>query len=288
MMMRRRYKMAESNKKISKQALKKSFRNWYYGHLTCFSQEHMQTFGYLCSMLPIIEDLYDTKEEQKEALETYTAFFNTEPQLGTVVVGITAGLEEARANGDDNIDGEMINGIRAGLMGPVAGIGDSLVVGTLIPILLGIALGLSTNGSPLGAIFYIVVWNLVITLGMRFLYYKGYELGGKAVEIIVGEKANAIRESVIMLGTIVIGAVAASWISVTTSFKMFNSEGGIIIDLQNVCDGIFPKLLPLLTVIFCWFLMSKKKMSPTKVMLILVVIAFIGVLVGFFNPGLQY
>ena len=280
--------MAESNRKISKQALKKSFRNWYYGHLTCFSQEHMQTFGYLCSMLPIIEDLYDTKEEQKEALETYTAFFNTEPQLGTVVVGITAGLEEARANGDDNIDGEMINGIRAGLMGPVAGIGDSLVVGTLIPILLGIALGLSTNGSPLGAIFYIVVWNLVITLGMRFLYYKGYELGGKAVEIIVGEKANAIRESVIMLGTIVIGAVAASWISVTTSFKMFNSEGGIIIDLQNVCDGIFPKLLPLLTVIFCWFLMSKKKMSPTKVMLILVVIAFIGVLVGFFNPGLQY
>lgn len=280
--------MAESNKKISKQALKKSFRNWYYGHLTCFSQEHMQTFGYLCSMLPIIEDLYDTKEEQKEALETYTAFFNTEPQLGTVVVGITAGLEEARANGDDNIDGEMINGIRAGLMGPVAGIGDSLVVGTLIPILLGIALGLSTNGSPLGAIFYIVVWNLVITLGMRFLYYKGYELGGKAVEIIVGEKANAIRESVIMLGTIVIGAVAASWISVTTSFKMFNSEGGIIIDLQNVCDGIFPKLLLLLTVIFCWFLMSKKKMSPTKVMLILVVIAFIGVLVGFFNPGLQY
>ncbi len=279
--------MAEGNKKISKQALKKSFRNWYYGHLTCFSQEHMQTFGYLCSMLPIIEELYDTKEEQKEALETYTAFFNTEPQLGTVVVGITAGLEEAKANGDD-IDGEMINGIRAGLMGPVAGIGDSLVVGTLIPILLGIALGLSTNGSPLGAIFYIVVWNLVITLGMRFLYYKGYELGGKAVEIIVGEKANAIRESVIMLGTIVIGAVAASWISVTTSFKMFNSEGGVIIDLQTVCDGIFPKLLPLLTVIFCWFLMSKKKMSPTKVMLILVVIAFIGVFIGFFNPGLQY
>ena len=247
----------------------------------------MQTFGYLCSMLPIIEDLYETKEEQKEALETYKAFFNTEPQLGTVVVGVTAGLEEAKANGED-IDGEMINGIRAGLMGPVAGIGDSLVVGTLIPILLGIALGLSTNGSPLGAIFYIVVWNILITLGMNFLYYKGYELGGKAVEIIVGEKANAIRESVIMLGTVVIGAVAASWISVTTSFKMLNSEGGVIIDLQHVCDGVFPKLLSLLTVIFCWFLMSKKKMSPTKVMLILVIIAFVGVFLGIFDPGLKY
>ena len=87
-------------------------------------------------MLPLVEELYDTKEEQTEALKTYSAFFNTEPQLGTVIVGMTAGLEEAKANGED-IDGEMINGIRAGLMGPVAGIGDSLLVGTLIPILLG-------------------------------------------------------------------------------------------------------------------------------------------------------
>ena len=131
--------MAE--KKLSKKALNKSFRNWFYGHLTCFSQEHMQTFGYLCAMLPLVEELYETREEQTEALKTYSAFFNTEPQLGTVIVGMTAGLEEAKANGED-IDGEMINGIRAGLMGPVAGIGDSLLVGTLIPILLGVALGL--------------------------------------------------------------------------------------------------------------------------------------------------
>ena len=87
-------------KKLSKKTLTKSFHNWYYGNLTCFSQEHMQTFGYLTSMLPIVEEMYDTKEEQKDAMQTYTAFFNTEPQLGSLVVGITAGLEEARANGD--------------------------------------------------------------------------------------------------------------------------------------------------------------------------------------------
>ena len=69
-------------------------------------------------------------------------------------------------------DEEFINGLRAGLMGPVAGIGDSLIVGTLIPILIGIALGMSTGGSPLGAIFYIVVWNLLAYIGMRFLYFK--------------------------------------------------------------------------------------------------------------------
>lgn len=273
--------MAE--KKLSKKALSKSFRNWFYGHLTCFSQEHMQTFGYLCAMLPLVEELYETKEEQKEALQTYSAFFNTEPQLGTVVVGMTAGLEEAKANGEE-IDGEMINGIRAGLMGPVAGIGDSLVVGTLIPILLGIALGLSSGGSPLGAIFYIIVYNVVLTLGMRFLYYTGYRLGGKAVEMIVGEKANAIRESVIMLGTIVIGAVAASWISITTPMVI---PGGIALQ-EGVLDAIFPKLLPMVVVLFCYWLMSKKKLAPTTVMLVLVVIALAGVLVGFFDPQLAY
>lgn len=273
--------MAE--KKISKKTLSKSFWTWFYGHLTCFSQEHMQTFGYLCAMLPIVEELYDTKEEQKEALQTYSAFFNTEPQLGTVVVGMTAGLEEAKANGDP-IDGEMINGIRAGLMGPVAGIGDSLLVGTLIPILLGIALGLSGGGSPLGAIFYIIVYNVLMVFGMRFLYYKGYTLGGKAVEMIVGEKANAIRESIIMLGTVVIGAVAATWITITTPLTL---PGGIALQ-DNVFDTILPKLLPLGVVMLCWWLMSKKKMSPILVMLLLVVIAFVGVLVGFFDPQLAY
>ena len=269
--------MAE--KKLSKKALNKSFRNWFYGHLTCFSQEHMQTFGYLCAMLPLVEELYDTKEEQTEALKTYSAFFNTEPQLGTVIVGMTAGLEEAKANGED-IDGEMINGIRAGLMGPVAGIGDSLLVGTLIPILLGVALGLSSGGSPLGAIFYIVVWNLLAYFGMRFAYYRGYKLGGDAVEALVGPDATALREAIVLVGTMVIGAVAATWVSISTALTL--PGGGT---LQGTFDGIYPKLLPLIFTIFCWWLMSKKKVSPIVTMLILLAIAFVGACVGFFGAA---
>ena len=274
-------------KKLSKKALNKSFLNWFYGHLTCFSQEHMQTFGYMHAMLPILQDLYETNEEQTEKMQTYTAFFNTEPQVGSVVVGITAGMEEARANGEP-VDGETINGIRAGLMGPLAGIGDSLVVGTVIPILLGIALSLSGGGSPLGAIFYILVWNIGMFLIMRLLYFKGYEMGGKAVEFLVGEKANAIREAIVMIGTMVIGGVTASWVSITTAFKMIGSNGEVIVDLQSTLDTVYPHILSALFVLLCWWLMSKKKMSPIVVMLLLVVIAFVGVLIGFFDPGLSY
>jgi mannose/fructose/N-acetylgalactosamine-specific phosphotransferase system component IID len=271
-----------ATKKLSAKTLKKSFLIWAYGNLTCFSQEHMQTFGYLCAMLPVVEELYDTEDEQRKALKTYSAFFNTEPQIGTMVVGITAGLEEARANGEP-VDDETINGIRAGLMGPLAGLGDSLIVGTLVPILLGIALGLSTDGSPLGAIFYVVVWNVLMAVGMRFAYNQGYQLGGKAVEALVGPKATALRDSIVMVGTMVIGAVAATWVSITTSFEI----PGVLV-LQDTFDNIYPKLLPLLFTLLCWWLMSKKKIHPTMVMLILVVVAFLGVLVGFFNPGLSY
>lgn len=275
-------------KKLSKKSLLKSFHNWYYGHLTCFSQEHMQTFGYLCAMLPLVEELYDNEDDKAKAMNTYTAFFNTEPQLGTVVIGMTAGLEEARANGQDDVDEETINGLRAGLMGPVAGIGDSLVVGTVIPILLGIALGMSTGGSPLGAIFYIIVWNLFAYFGMRFLYFKGYNLGAKAVEFLIGAQGEAIRDSVSILGGIVIGAVSATWVSVKTSLTLLNDVGEPYLELQKKLDEVFPGLLTAVFIVICWFLMVKKRMSPIKVMLLLVVIAFVGVLVGFFNPGLVY
>lgn len=275
-------------KKLSKKTLLKSFHNWYYGHLTCFSQEHMQTFGYLCAMLPLVEELYDNEDDKAKAMNTYTAFFNTEPQLGSIVVGITAGLEEARANGEDDVDEETINGLRAGLMGPVAGIGDSLIVGTLIPILIGIALGMSTGGSPLGAIFYIIVWNLFAYFGMRFLYFKGYQLGGKAVEFLIGAQGEAIRDSVSILGGIVIGAVAATWVSVTTSFQLLKDTGEPYLVLQDKLNEVLPGSLTAVFVLLCWYLLAKKKMSPIKVMLILVAVAFIGVLVGFFNPGLAY
>lgn len=275
-------------KKLSKKTLMKSFHHWYYGNLTCFSQEHMQTFGYLASMLPIVKELYNKKEDQDESLKAYTAFFNTEPQLGALVVGITAGLEEARANGAKEVTGETINGLRAGLMGPIAGIGDSLIVGTLIPIILGISIGLSNGGSMLGPIFYIVVWNLLAYFGMKYAYFKGYKLGDKAVNFLVGPKGIAIRRAVSIVGGMVIGAVAATWVPIKTAFKLTSANGKPYLVLQSQLDGVYPGFLTGVFILFCWYLMAKKKLSPIKTMLILVLIAFVGVLVGFFDPGLKY
>ena len=281
--------------KLTKKTKNAAFWWWYNGNLTGFTHQHMQTFGFLCAMIPVIKELYKDDEHRLRSLKTYTPFFNTEPQIGAMVVGIAVGLEEARANGHEEIDDEMINGIRAGLMGPLAGIGDSLIPGTYIPILLSIALGLSTGGSVLGPIFYAVAYISTITFFMKYIYDKGYELGGRAVDVVIGEQATAFRESMVMVGTIVIGSLAASWIGVSTSLKFdlgtYIKDGvevANVLRLQDTLNGVFPNLLSLLTVLFTWYLMTKRKMSPITVMLVLVVIALVGVLLGVFDPGLSY
>ncbi len=279
--------MAENQKKISKKTLNKSFNLWFWGALTCFSQEHMQTFGYLSSMLPIIKELYPDKKDQQEKIHAYTAFFNTNPMLGSVIIGTTASMEEARANGK-GIDGETINDMRAGLMGPIAGIGDSLIDGTLIPILLGLALGMSQNGSPVGAIFYIIVWDLIAYFGQRFLYFRGYRLGDKAVSILVGKQGKAIRHAISIVGGMVVGGVLATWVNVTTSLQLKDSTGKVFLNLQKQLDSIYPGLLTVIVTVLCWWLMAKKHVSAIWTMIILIFVALLGVLVGFFNPGLKY
>ncbi|MGK0606643.1 PTS system mannose/fructose/sorbose family transporter subunit IID [Enterococcus gilvus] len=273
--------------KLDHKTLNHSFHLWFWGALTCFSQQHMQTFGYLSSMMPIIKKLYPKKEDQVQAIQAYTAFFNTNPMLGTVIVGVTASMEEARATKDD-IDGETINDMRAGLMGPIAGIGDSLIDGTLIPILLGISLGMSTGGSPIGAIFYIIVWGLVSYFGQRFLYFRGYKFGDKAVTFLVGKQGAAVRHAIGIVGSMVVGGVLASWVNVTTSFKLIGTDGKVFLKLQDKIDSIYPGLLTVGVTLFCWWLMSKRHVSAIWTMLILVVISLIGVLIGVFNPGLTY
>ena len=111
------------------------------------------------------------------------------------------------------------------------------------------------------------------------------KLGGKAVEALVGPKAKALRDSIVMVGTMVIGAVGATWVSITCSPNLVLPGGG---KFQDTLDGIYPHLLPMIFIIFCWYMMTKKKVNPIVMMLILVVIAFVGVLIGFFDPALSY
>jgi len=267
-------------KKLDKKDLRKGWMSWAMYHLSSMSFEKLEAHGFAHSMIPILNKLYkDNPEEYKKALKRHSVFYNTEPQSGSLVNGIVASLEEEKANGKE-IDDEMFHSVKTGIMGPIAGIGDSTIQGIIIPILLTIGMGISSNGNPLGVFVYIIGYLAIILSLSYFLYFRGYHLGVNAVDGLIGANSERLRNAFSVLGTLVIGGLAASFVHLTTPLKIPNGDESI--ELQKTLDGFFPGLLSLLAVLFCWYLISKKKYSGTKVLLILVAFSIIGVLLNIF------
>lgn len=265
---------------LDKKDLTKCWRAWMMYNLSSMSFERLESFGFCLGMMPALKKLYPNQEDRQEAMKRHASFYNTEPQLGAIINGMAVGMEEKKANGEP-IDGETINTLKVGLMGPVAGIGDSMIPGMLVPILLSIGMALAAGGSMLGPIFYIVAFNAIAIIGSYQLFMKGYKMGAGSVEMLVSHRSTKIREALSLLGVFVMGGVAASYVNLGTGLE-FVTKDGVDINVQVMLDGIFPKLLPLVVVLGTWFAMAKKGLSPVKAMLSLVVISFIGVAIGLF------
>ena len=257
-------------KKLSEKTLKRSWMRW------------KMAFAFCDSMIPVFKELYpDDAQALQEGMQRHSDFYCTEPQLGSIIGGIVCGLEEDRANGAE-IDDEMINSIKIGLMGPLAGIGDSMIPGMYIPLLLSIGIGLSTGGNPLGPLFYMIVYFTTAAFGSWYLFKKGYELGTKSIDALIGEKAQKVREAINLLGAIVVGGVGASYVNLNLAVTIGAMNGSKGIVANDMINTIYPKLLPLCIVLLAWFLMSKKNVSAIKMLGIFFAIALIGVGIGLF------
>lgn len=267
--------------KLTKNDLRKMWVRWQFGTFSSFSYEKLQGNGYVYSMIPFANKFYrDDSEGKNRLLTRHAMFYNTESQAGTVVNGIVASLEEQIALGNTNINEEAPVSIKTTLMGPLAGIGDSIIQGIIIPTLLSIGIGLSTGGSILGPLFYIISY-LAIALGISYFgFMSGYDLGVNAIEAMVGENASRITNAFNTIGVMVVGGLAASQVTLATTLQIpMGEEMG---SLQEILDGIFPQLLPLIMVLFAWYLLSKKKLGATKVIVILTVVSILGVVIGVF------
>ncbi|UNP90083.1 PTS system mannose/fructose/sorbose family transporter subunit IID [Aeromonas encheleia] len=265
---------------LTSRDLRACWRSWMMYNLSSMSFERLESFGFCLGMMPALKKLYPGKAERMEAMKRHASFYNTEPQIGAIINGLAVGLEEKKANGE-KIDGETINTLKVGLMGPIAGIGDSMIPGMLVPILLSIGMALAAGGSVLGPLFYIISFNAIAITGSYMLFMKGYKLGTGSVESLVSAESAKLREALSLLGIFVMGGVAASYVNLSTGLDFVTSDG-VNIQVQTMLDGIFPKLMPLLVVLGTWYLMAKRNVSPVRAMLGLLVLAFVGVAIGLF------
>jgi len=248
----------------------------YFALQSAFSFERMQTLGWTWSLQSLLKKLYPKKEDFVAALKRHLTFFNTEPAMGSFIIGTVVSLEERRAQGEEVSD-EAINSVKASLMGPFAGIGDSLIQGTVRFVAAGIGIAFAQQGSILGPILFILLFNAV-NMGVRWygLHYS-YRMGQRLLSDLGALQFQRILDGGAIVALMVVGALVGKWLSFTTPIAYTLGESTL--KLQDTLDKILPKMLPLAaTLLVVWLL--RKGWSPLKIMLLLVVIGLVG---GYFK-----
>ena len=239
-----------------------------------------QGMGFCYCMIPLLDKIYKNDEQARlEALKRNNEFVNSHASTMTFLLGITYALEKAKAEGDD-VSGEVITNIKTSLMGPLAGIGDSLFQVTLRVIAAGIGITFAQQGSILGALLFILIYGGIFTVIKYPLIVAGYTVGTKYLKDLF-EKGllKGITKAASILGLTMVGCLASTLIKANTVLTL--NFGGAEFVLQDTFDTILPKGLSLL-VLFAVFYLVKKKLSIMKIMFLIIgfgiLMAFLGIM----------
>lgn len=256
------------NNIITKKDLFRASYRWMLGSQICWNYERMMSTGYIYTMLPFLEKKYrDNKEHLKEMLETHNQFFNCNPMMGHFIVGMDLAIEEQEGFESK----EVITGIKTGLMGPFAGVGDT-IFGVLLPTVLGsIAAYMGQKGNVTGVIIWLLVNIAVCIARFTFLPF-GYKQGLKLVNEF-SDKLNALTDAAILLGVTVVGALIPTVITANVSFVY--KSGEVTMKLQEILDQIMPALIPACLVALVYWLLGKKGMTSTKAILLVMVLSIV-------------
>jgi PTS system mannose-specific IID component len=263
-----------------------------------WNYERMQNGGWAYSMIPALRKLYPNKEDMAAALQRHLVFFNTHPYLASPIIGVTLALEEDKANGVE-VDDEAIQGVKVGMMGPLAGVGDPVFWYTVRPILGALGASMAINGNILGPILFFILWNLI---RIAFLWYTqelGYKAGAAISSDLSGGLLKKVTRGAAMMGMFVLGALIERWVSITFTLKVSEvpiQKGGYIdwaklpsgaagikealtqqaaglsltntkvTTLQDNLNMLVPGLAGLLLTFLCMWLL-KKKVSPIVIIL---------------------
>lgn len=267
----------EYKKKLSKKTLVKTWL-WTTSTEACYNYERLQALGAANLMLTPIRELYDTNEKRVEELKKYMVFYNSEVfTVGPIINGIACSMEEARANGE-NISAKDINAVRTGLMGPVAGIGDTIMQGILFPILFGIGCSMALDGSYLGPIISFVAFEALIFGCGYFMFFTGYKQGKTSLlKILKNGTIDRIINSFSIVGLMVVGSMAASRVTVNTPLAIQVGEG--VTKIQDVLDSLAPGLIPLGITLLVWW-MLKKKINTVWIIIAIFIVGILGYYTG--------
>ncbi|MCD1277481.1 PTS system mannose/fructose/sorbose family transporter subunit IID [Streptococcus sinensis] len=276
-----------------------------------WNYERMQNLGWAYALIPALKKLYTKKEDQAAALERHLEFFNTHPYVAAPIIGVTLALEEEKANGAE-IDDAAIQGVKIGMMGPLAGIGDPVFWFTVRPILGALGASLALSGNIIGPLLFFVLWNAI---RMAFLWYTqelGYKAGSEITKDMSGGILQDITKGASILGMFILAVLVARWVNVSFALQLPSTKlsegayinfpkgavtgeelqkilgdvaGGLSLTpektntLQGQINSLIPGLMGLLLTFLCMWLL-KKKVSPITIIIGLFVVGIVARVIG--------
>ena len=238
-----------------------------------FNFETCQNTGFAFSMIPVIKKIAKTKESISLALKRHLQFFNTSPFGSTLILGITAAMEEQNSRSKD-FDAESINTVKLGLMGPLAGVFDSLFWGTLKVIAAGVGTSLALKGNVAGPILFILIFNVPHLVLRYHLTFIGYTQGNKFLQKISNSNVmDKLTSGAAIVGLMVVGAMPPLFMAIKTPLQI--GATGSEISVQEILDQIIPGIIPLALTFLVYFFL-KRNVKTTYLLVGLLVIGFIG------------
>ncbi|EHI99231.1 PTS system mannose/fructose/sorbose family IID component [Clostridium sp. DL-VIII] len=267
------------NEKVTKKDLLKAFvRSNFYMLSSNF--ERMQALGVYYSITPLLKKLYKnkSKEEKVAAIKRHLEFFNTNPYVYGPILGITMAMEESTTESEKS----SVTSIKTGLMGPLAGVGDSLLALTLYPIIASIGASLAISGNVLGPILFFVIFNAIIYSIKYSGLMAGYKKGTSLFNSNDGSNMiQSITNIASVIGMMVIGAIIVSSVKINSPIQF--TVGESTLKIQTMLDQIMPNLLPLVVTIISYFLLRKGKGKNAVfvilgVLVVSVILSMLGIL----------
>ncbi len=241
-------------------------RSWNY-QWQSFNYESMQSPGFAQAMGPALEKIYEGNDELiAEKLNKYLSFFNTESTMSSIIFGACLAIEETEAEGCTDVS----LGIRTGLMGPFAGLGDALFK-VSCKVILGSLIGyMALDGSPFG----LVLGILVQIVGFYAIRYRFFWLGyqqGTAFITSKQDQIKALTNAAVVLGLTVVGCMIPSTVKI--AIKTVFTYGEASQPVQAILDSIFPYLLPVIITLTVYWGLGIKKMTTVKMVWFIIAVA---------------
>lgn len=271
--------MAE-NRILTKKDVQKAALFWHATSHTTYNYQRLQSGSMTSMMGPLWEKMYPNNPEKiAEGCQRQMTYFNTEPRWGAIIPGMVVALEEAYAmDPEGEIDGGFITELKTALMGPLAGIGDSVWAGIMKPIILSITLAWAMQGNIAGAWAY---WLITFGLDMGityFMFMRGYKLGADAVDkFLEGGFIKTVTTAIGIVGMFCLGAMIVKFVGIKAVLTLEMTT--TTIDIGATLNKILPSMLPLAFTLLAYWMQTKGK-KVTTVLLVLFAIGFIGGAIG--------